>query len=148
MSTTRRSFIKKSAMATLGAGALSAFPYKILAQANKKTYPISLAQFSFASDYFAGKADTLDFPALAKTPSTSISWSMSLCFLPIRQTTRNSLKTLNNVQMMWALPITSSWLMMKTSGLKSSKCWEKDSDPFALAMALTSARSSSERSRS
>ncbi len=53
-------------MATLGAGALSAFPYKILAQANKKTYPISLAQFSFASDYFAGKADTLDFPALAK----------------------------------------------------------------------------------
>ena len=53
-------------MTALGVGVLRAHPYATLTNAGAKTYPLSLAQFSFASDYFAGKRDTLDFPALAK----------------------------------------------------------------------------------
>ncbi len=64
MRTGRREFIRQSALGVLGAGLASALPWSAFA-ADKK-YSLSLAQFSFASEFFAGKHDTLEFPGRAK----------------------------------------------------------------------------------
>ena len=67
MKTNRRTFVKKAGMATLGAGVLSAMPKFVYAGPSLKSpYPISLAQFSFASEFFSGKHDTMNFPQRAK----------------------------------------------------------------------------------
>lgn len=56
----RRDFLQHSAAAALAASIpLTAFPAP-------KKYPLSLAQFSLASEFFAGKHDTLTFPERAR----------------------------------------------------------------------------------
>lgn len=64
---TRRSFVKQLGLGTVGAGLLTGPPQSFYANtATKSPYPISLAQFSLASEFFTGKHDTLEFPARAK----------------------------------------------------------------------------------
>lgn len=51
----------------MGIGVLSTLPRSLYASGIKNSaYPISLAQFSLASEFFAGKHNTLEFPARAK----------------------------------------------------------------------------------
>ena len=51
----------------MGAGAAASLPWNLFAHSEKKlSFDISLAQFSFASEFFSGKHDTMDFPAKAK----------------------------------------------------------------------------------
>jgi len=59
MNSDQREFLKQ-------AGSASARPPEILDKGKKMFFDISLAQFSFARDLFAGRLTTLDFPALAK----------------------------------------------------------------------------------
>lgn len=65
MKTNRRQFIQQIGLSAIGAGIASAMPWDLSA-ADKKGYEISLAQFSLASEFFAGKHNTLDFPVRAK----------------------------------------------------------------------------------
>jgi sugar phosphate isomerase/epimerase len=67
MKTDRRKFIKQLGIGTLGAGVATSLPWNLFAEDTyKSSYDISLAQFSLASEFFAGKHNTLDFPARAK----------------------------------------------------------------------------------
>ncbi|HTE31727.1 MAG TPA: TIM barrel protein, partial [Chryseolinea sp.] len=52
------------ALGVLGTGLATSMPWE--GYAKDKKYPLSLAQFSFASEFYSGKHDTLDFPAKAK----------------------------------------------------------------------------------
>ncbi len=65
MKTNRRNFIQQLGLSAAGAAVASAMPWDLSA-ADKKVYEISLAQFSLASEFFAGKHNTLDFPVRAK----------------------------------------------------------------------------------
>ena len=63
----RRTFITQLGLGTLGAGVLSTLPESLFAGSPAApAYPLSLAQFSFASEFFSGKHNTLEFPARAK----------------------------------------------------------------------------------
>jgi sugar phosphate isomerase/epimerase len=64
----RRNFLKKTSMGVAGAGLATMLPWQQLHAATeaKLFFDISLAQFSFASEFFTGKHSTLDFPARAK----------------------------------------------------------------------------------
>lgn len=64
MNINRRQFIARAGVAAAGATIASSLPWTALAAPKK--YPLSLAQFSFASEFYSGKFDTLDFPARAK----------------------------------------------------------------------------------
>ncbi len=66
MNPSRRRFIRQSGKAAMGAGLLTALPVSLYASSPKIPYPISLAQFSLASEFFSGKHDTLTFPERAK----------------------------------------------------------------------------------
>jgi sugar phosphate isomerase/epimerase len=64
---TRRTFVKQLGAGAIGAGFLTTVPESLFAKGTKPSpYPISLAQFSLASEFFMGKHDTLEFPARAK----------------------------------------------------------------------------------
>ena len=63
----RRTFVKQLGLGTVGTGLLTTIPESLYAKtASNFAYPISLAQFSLASEFFTGKHDTLEFPARAK----------------------------------------------------------------------------------
>ncbi len=63
----RRTFVKKLGLGTIATGVLGSLPKSLYANTSKDLpYPISLAQFSLASEFFMGKHDTLEFPARAK----------------------------------------------------------------------------------
>jgi sugar phosphate isomerase/epimerase len=62
----RRKFIKQIGLGTLGTGLLTTLPNSLYANSIAKNYPISLAQFSLASEFFMGKHNTLEFPARAQ----------------------------------------------------------------------------------
>jgi hydroxypyruvate isomerase len=63
----RRNFLKKTSMGVAGAGLATMLPWQLHAATEAKLFfDISLAQFSFASEFFTGKHSTLDFPARAK----------------------------------------------------------------------------------
>lgn len=67
MKTNRRRFINQLGTGVLGAGAAASLPWNLYAHSEKKlSFDISLAQFSFASEFFSGKHNTMDFPAKAK----------------------------------------------------------------------------------
>jgi len=67
MEKSRRRFMKQLGMGALGVGAAASIPESLYARDEKKlSYDISLAQFSFASEFYSGKHNTLDFPARAK----------------------------------------------------------------------------------
>ena len=66
MRSNRRTFIKSLGMATAGAGLASSLSWDAMASAAKPAYDISLAQFSLASEFFAGKHDILTFPERAR----------------------------------------------------------------------------------
>jgi sugar phosphate isomerase/epimerase len=65
MKTTRREFLQQLGLATAGATLATALPWETVGM-NKVTYEISLAQFSFASEFFTGKHDILAFPGRAQ----------------------------------------------------------------------------------
>ncbi|MEJ1242026.1 TIM barrel protein [Chryseolinea sp. T2] len=56
----RRDFLQRTSVAALAA----ALPITVFG--SEKKYPLSLAQFSLASEFFAGKHDTLTFPERAR----------------------------------------------------------------------------------
>ncbi|WP_437370176.1 sugar phosphate isomerase/epimerase family protein [Maribacter litoralis] len=62
----RRKFIKQIGLGTLGTGLLTTLPNSLYANSIANNYPISLAQFSLASEFFMGKHNTLEFPARAQ----------------------------------------------------------------------------------
>lgn len=63
----RRKFVKQAGLGALATGLLPSLSRSLYAQASKEAaYPISLAQFSLASEFFTGKHNTLEFPARAK----------------------------------------------------------------------------------
>ncbi|MCJ7468186.1 MAG: sugar phosphate isomerase/epimerase [Maribacter sp.] len=63
----RRTFVKQLGAGAVGAGFLTTVPKSLYAKGTMSSpYPISLAQFSLASEFFMGKHDTLEFPARAK----------------------------------------------------------------------------------
>ena len=64
MKTGRRRFLQQVAAGAMGAGVVAAIPSSL--SGAPKPYPLSLAQFSFASEFFSGQHNTLDFPARAK----------------------------------------------------------------------------------
>lgn len=64
MQSSRREFIKRAGLGAVGAGLALTMPSGLFT--SKSTYRISLAQFSFASEFYSGKHNTLDFPARAK----------------------------------------------------------------------------------
>jgi sugar phosphate isomerase/epimerase len=66
MKSNRRTFIKNLGIAAAGAGVASSLPWDSMAANLKPAYEISLAQFSFASEFFTGKHDILGFPERAK----------------------------------------------------------------------------------
>jgi sugar phosphate isomerase/epimerase len=67
MDTQRRKFIKQLGMGAMGVGITGVLPQPVQAFTSMETrYPISLAQFSLASEYFSGKHNILEFPARAK----------------------------------------------------------------------------------
>ncbi len=68
MKTDRRHFLKNISMAAAGFGFASSLPeFQRAETAGKKMFfDISLAEFSFASDLWAGKMTNLDFPLKAK----------------------------------------------------------------------------------
>tara|TARA_R110002167_G_scaffold139179_4_gene326623 strand:+ start:631 stop:1620 length:990 start_codon:yes stop_codon:yes gene_type:complete len=67
MKTNRRKFIGQLGKGAIGAAAMTALPKSVFAwNPIDNPYAISLAQFSFASEFFAGAHDTLNFPARAK----------------------------------------------------------------------------------
>jgi sugar phosphate isomerase/epimerase len=63
----RRKFIKQAGLGGLATGLLPSISHSFFARHSKEsTYPISLAQFSLASEFFTGKHNTLEFPGRAK----------------------------------------------------------------------------------
>jgi sugar phosphate isomerase/epimerase len=66
MNSNRRKFIKNLSIAAAGAGIATSLPWDVVAGVKKASYEISLAQFSLASEFFAGKHDILEFPGRAK----------------------------------------------------------------------------------
>ncbi|WP_276388905.1 sugar phosphate isomerase/epimerase family protein [Eudoraea chungangensis] len=63
----RRTFLKQLGLGGLSTGLLSGMPYSMFTEYSKDLdIEISLAQFSFASEFFTGKHNTLEFPARAK----------------------------------------------------------------------------------
>lgn len=67
MKSDRRKFIQQLGLSALGAGIAAALPWEVNAGTEKSSFfEISLAQFSFASEFFSGKHNTLEFPARAK----------------------------------------------------------------------------------
>jgi sugar phosphate isomerase/epimerase len=68
MNMDRRKFLKKTSMGVAGAGLAAMLPWQHLQAGTeaKLFFDISLAQFSFASEFFTGKHSTLDFPVRAK----------------------------------------------------------------------------------
>jgi sugar phosphate isomerase/epimerase len=66
MKSNRRKFIKDLGLVAAGTGLATALPWTTHAAEAKTKYEISLAQFSLASEFFAGKHNILDFPARAK----------------------------------------------------------------------------------
>lgn len=68
MKSNRRDFLKKMSLTAASYGLASAFPGNISAKAGpgKMFFDISLAEFSFASDFWTGKMTNLDFPSKAK----------------------------------------------------------------------------------
>lgn len=63
----RRKFVKQLGLGAVGAGFITALPESLYANiSSKENYPISLAQFSLASEFFTGKHNTLEFPARAQ----------------------------------------------------------------------------------
>lgn len=65
MKTSRRKFLQQLGMTVAGASAATSLPWESIAH-TKATYELSLAQFSLASELFAGKHDILAFPERAK----------------------------------------------------------------------------------
>lgn len=67
MNIQRRKFIKQVGIGAMGAGIAAALPQTLQAFTHIEAhYPISLAQFSLASEFFSGKHNILEFPARAK----------------------------------------------------------------------------------
>lgn len=68
MKTSRRKFIGQVGTATAGLGLSTLFPVPLFPMGLKDTFTfkISLAEFSFASELYAGKMTNMDFPARAK----------------------------------------------------------------------------------
>jgi sugar phosphate isomerase/epimerase len=69
MNNSRRQFLNQIGIATAGFGLSSLLPEQILAAATAAkafTFEISLAEFSFASELYAGKMTNMDFPARTK----------------------------------------------------------------------------------
>jgi len=66
MKSNRRKFIQQLGLSAIGAGVASSLPWNAFATSSKTFFDISLAQFSFASEFFTGKHNTLDFPARAR----------------------------------------------------------------------------------
>ena len=63
----RRKFIRQAGLGGLATGLLPSLSHSLFAQpAKENAYPISLAQFSLASEFFTGQHNTLEFPARAK----------------------------------------------------------------------------------
>lgn len=63
----RRKFIKQAGIGAMGTGIVAALPQTLQAFTHiEAQYPISLAQFSLASEFFSGKHNILEFPARAK----------------------------------------------------------------------------------
>ena len=63
----RRKFIEQLSLGSIGASFLTTIPVSLYGETSiDPKYPISLAQFSLASEFFTGKHDTLNFPARAK----------------------------------------------------------------------------------
>lgn len=64
----RRQFLSQLGLATAGLGLSTIIPDTLFAaeSAKKFTFEISLAEFSFASELYAGKMKNMDFPAKAK----------------------------------------------------------------------------------
>ena len=66
MKPSRREFLKQLGLSVAGAGLAASLPWDSEAADDKLFFEISLAQFSFASEFFSGKHDLLGFPARAK----------------------------------------------------------------------------------
>ena len=67
MKTTRRDFIKKTAIGAAGVGLATALPDYLFAKTNKDLFfKIAVSQFSFASQFWTQQLKPLDFPAKAK----------------------------------------------------------------------------------
>ncbi|MBK8503278.1 MAG: TIM barrel protein [Saprospiraceae bacterium] len=66
MKTNRRKFTRDLSTGLVGVGAIAPLHDLFSESYKKQPYPISLAQFSFASEFFTGKHNTMDFPARAK----------------------------------------------------------------------------------
>ena len=67
MKPNRREFLKQLGLSVAGAGLAASLPWDSEAADDKLFFEISLAQFSFASEFFSGKHDLLGFPARAKS---------------------------------------------------------------------------------
>jgi sugar phosphate isomerase/epimerase len=68
MKSNRRKFLKDLSTAVAGAGVAAIVPRDVFSISEKTlSYEISLAQFSLASEFFAGRHDILDFPQRART---------------------------------------------------------------------------------
>ncbi len=65
MKTSRRKFIQQLGLTAAGATIATSLPWEAAGH-SKATYEISLAQFSLASELFAGKHDILAFPERAR----------------------------------------------------------------------------------
>lgn len=65
MKTSRRTFLQQLGLTAAGTTLATTMPWDTTASA-KATYEISLAQFSLASEFFAGKHDILAFPERAR----------------------------------------------------------------------------------
>src|SRR5260221_883829 len=66
MKPSRREFLKQLGLSVTGASLAASLPWDSEAADDKLFFEISLAQFSFASEFFSGKHDLLGFPARAK----------------------------------------------------------------------------------
>jgi len=67
MKTTRRDFIKQTAMGAVGLGLATSLPEFLYADtARKPFFKLAVSQFSFASQFWTKQLDPLDFPAKAK----------------------------------------------------------------------------------
>jgi len=66
MKPSRREFLKQLGLSVAAAGLAASLPWDSEAADDKLFFEISLAQFSFASEFFSGKHDLLGFPARAK----------------------------------------------------------------------------------